>query len=198
MRTLVILLAVLLFITGALAQIDDGINSFGIYFDEGATIIGIETPTNPIDIYLSLVNPSVEAVGGFGLDLHVETMEGFPGYWVPFGPSHLLADGSMVTQGDNMGVAFASPIAVTGPIMPLMRTTGASFAVVPGVYIFFSIRPGTAGPPSQIGIIALLDGNGNVIAGQDSAHGGVCAYIGELVGFAVEDVSFGDIKALYR
>ena len=198
MKKLVVLLTVALFATGAMAQIDDGVNSFGIYFDEGATVVGVETPTNPINIYMSIVNPNVDAIGGFGLDLHVETTAGFPGFWSPFGPSNLLAEGSMVTSGENMGVAFASPIAVTGPVVPLMMTTGGTFGAVPGAHIWFSILPGTAGPPSQLGIIALLDGDGNVIAAQDSANGGTCAYLGEGTVIATEEASFGAVKALYR
>ena len=197
MKKLVVLLTVALFATSAMAQIDDGANSFGIYFDEGATVVGVEgTPNYAVDIYMILVNPTVDIVKGFGLDI-VVTQDQNPGYWIPFAPSSLLADGSMLQQDTNFGVGFSDPgITVTGPVVPLMHTTGAFFGA-PG-YLHWQILPGTAGPPSQVGIIALLDGDGNVIAAQDSANGGTCAYIGTGEVIATEDASFGSVKALYR
>ena len=100
MKKLVVLLMVAVFATSAMAQIDDGVNSFGIYFDEGATVVGMAdgVANYGVQIYLCLVNPSVDIVKGFGLDLHVEQV-GNPGYWIPFGPTSLTAPGEHAAAG---------------------------------------------------------------------------------------------------
>ena len=198
MKILLVLLTVLLFATSTMAQIDSGINSFGIYFDEGATRVVMDGAANfALDIYLILVNPTVEVVKGFGLDIIAVRFE-TPGCWTPFTPSSLLADGSMLQQDTNYGVGFSDPgIAVTGPVVPLMRTTGAYFDA-PGCMAWY-VLPGTAGPSSQVGIVALLDGDGNVITAQGANNGEVCACMGaDCWPLATEDVSFGTLKALYR
>ena len=187
----------LLLAASASAQIDSRDNSFGIYFDEGATCNCIDYFYPSLGIYLIVTNPTVAAIHGFALDLHVEITGGFPGYWEPFGSDSLPAgvSGDFIVESDFISCTYGEPLIVTGPVMILLQTTGGVFGIAGG-HMWWTIFPATSGDAP--GIIGLLNENDTYVPGVDIANGGICAAIQDWCALSNESVSFDRLKAMYR
>jgi hypothetical protein len=195
MKKLVALAALASLVIGgqALAQIDQGLDGLGMYFDTGANDYCMDYMGGPVSVYLILTNAS-EPTGISGWECHVT-------YAVPAGnfeTGWVLPTGSLnVSTAPDFVVGLAAPM----PFAPtILLATYGVLAFVPDAMMFYV---GPADTPSIPGtpVYAAGDNPGSLIP-MSPVSGSADLPVAQLNGgcgvIGTEDATFGSVKAMYR
>jgi hypothetical protein len=189
-----LVLAVALLATSALAQIDPDVDMMGIYFDTGATVIcgelALYTPTN---IYVCITNAS-SAAGISGWEASVEIT---PPLGIP--PTYTLPAGALnVSTAPDFVVGLSTPMPWQ-PSIPVLTITVTALNADP---VYFALDGAWVSSFGGFPGYAAGDDPGDLRSCGFSAGGpGVCAIanMGPDCGvIATEDATWGSVKTLYR
>ena len=204
MKKLIMILLLCLIVSSASAGIDPDPNILGIYFDTDAFSRCITIPPSvAFFTYLILTNPTPASINAYEMGLEIEVPAGMEGMF--FQLANNIGNGAVpgLDVGENgaLGgdyiVGLASPIPsqpatilhswqhMLLAVFPAYFILGASSVPsIPGDYPVVQDADGSV--LMQVGVVF---GPGNYVAGVNDAL---------LCEFAVEEVSFGRIKSLYR
>lgn len=193
MKKFVTLLLVALFASTAFAGLDDGADSFGVYFDTLGNVNDLNGQPifTPFNVYLLLMNP-VSATNGFECTV------------TPTGAPHFILSTTLGGMGaidvDASANGFAVGAAADYP------TVGGAMLLVTWSYMLQStaqleFRISKASIPSMTGNLPVVTGDG-VLRRCGIASGSVTAPVAYVnspdAPVATEISSFGNVKSLFR
>lgn len=193
MKKFVTLLLVALFASTAFAGLDDGDDSFGVYFDTLGNVNDLDGQPifTPFNVYLLLMNP-VGATNGFECTV------------TPTGAPHFILSTTLGGTGaidvDASPNGFAVGAAADYP------TVGGAMLLVTWSYMLQATTPlefriTKASIPSMTGNLPVVTGDG-VLRRCGVASGSVTAPVAYVNSpnepVATEVSSFGNVKSLFR
>ena len=193
MKKFVTLLLVALFASTAFAGLDNGPDSFGVYFDTAGNTNDLDgvMPFAPFNVYLLLMNPT-GATNGFECTV------------TPVGAPHFILNTTLGGTGaldvDSSANGFAVGAAADYP------TVGGAMVLVTWTFMVQSTaqlewRISKASIPSMPGDLPVVTGNG-VLRRCGVASGSVTAPVAYVnspdAPVATEVSSFGNVKSLFR
>lgn len=192
MKKLVVLMMAMLVASSAFAIVDPDNDMMGVYFDMNADMVCVEgaAPYSNHVAYLVLTNPTFDALYGYeaGLDI--------------MGPAILLtnvfANPQALNVGDNTNqiVGFGAPT-MTEPVT-LLATMELLYTAVDGTPVEIHLHgtePSSMDPMYPVVLLA----DGELRSYGISAADGLVAQINGTCGVvATEEMSFDNVKSLYR
>lgn len=192
MKKLVAILLISLTASFAFAGIDDGTDSFGVYFDVNGNTNTFAAPIfTPFNVYLLIMNPA-------------GTTDGYECTVTPTGAPYFIL--STTLPAGALDIDSAANGFAVGAASPLSPNAGGAlvactwqFMVQAPTPLEFRIGPATF--PSMPGGLPVVTGNGilrrcGISSGSTSAP---VAYVnGTNQPIATEVSSFGNVKSLFR
>jgi hypothetical protein len=175
----------------ALATLED---MAGVFFDEDSYLYCLDgvVPFASFDAFILLLEPSMDAVRGFGFRLNVDGEFFLTGIDYPAG---LIIQGTSLINEDAL-IYFSEPLPCT-PITILMTATFL-YSDSDGDPLFFYLRGAESVLPGGLPVVLLEDGETlfpvEVAMGLESPT----AVVNECYPDADEAVSWGAVKGLYR
>ncbi len=177
--------------TSTFAVADNGPDIMGLYWDLEADMYCIPPVAAPVDLYIILSNPTMDAIGGFEC--------GFTMYSAvaPYILSAIFANPQAldVASGfQNFIVGFGAPTTCTEATLLVTLSVG-NFA---GVDVDFYLHEATPASIEGILPVILLTDDSLVTVGTNHIPGTVTAQQSIHCVMATDNVSWDGLKSLYR
>ena len=196
MKKLIPLVLILCAAAGARAQIAGTPDYLGVYFDPGATI---DEMTGPIAyVYVVLTNGTMPSVKSFDCKIWVEGTLAEVG-WTHFEAPTSAPDAIIAYNPDSQdyAVSYSEPIPYTGTTLTLMQ----KLIVDPEneSSLLFHTQPPTDNPDNPGYCTVYAEAGGEAYLCGPNGEWTCAGYnFFECNPFAVEGITFGSVKALYR